>query len=113
MRRGVIHSLEVGRTVDDPEVLDTTPVWSYLERSPGIVLDAYTGLPLPAEGVQAARKEELELMQRLDVWYLVPLAEARSDTGRDPFRVMWVDCNKGIAIILNFVRGCAFKKPGG
>ena len=57
--------------------------------------DDLTGQVLPTELVRAARRKELEYFESKGVWKLVPLGQARSEAGRPPISVRWVDANKG------------------
>ena len=57
--------------------------------------DENTGDPLPAALVDAARREELDFMDRWKVWDVVPVAECIQRTGRRPIGSKWVDVNKG------------------
>jgi len=75
---------EVGLHIDFDSVRDETQKF----------YDEYTGLELPAEGVRRARREEMEFMATLGVWYVEARAVACAD-GTRPIGVRWIDNNKG------------------
>eukprot|EP00971_Amphidinium_carterae_P154556 3065173-Amphidinium_carterae.1 len=58
-------------------------------------VDEYTGMPLPQELVLAARAEELDDYQNMEVFREVPTSEAYAVTGKPPISCRWIDLNKG------------------
>ena len=57
--------------------------------------DDIPGKELVAELVQAARQEELKVVDEMGVWELRPIDECVKVTGKRPTKVRWVDVNKG------------------
>ena len=57
--------------------------------------DDLTGQPLKDSLVKEARAAELLYFHTKGVWVKVPIGKARSETGRAPISVRWVDVNKG------------------
>ena len=53
------------------------------------------GLPLDPERVRAARAEEWEYMEELEVMEEASLDEALAETGHQPIPTRWVDLDKG------------------
>eukprot|EP00971_Amphidinium_carterae_P018715 369083-Amphidinium_carterae.1 len=51
-------------------------------------------MELPSEGVIHARHEEMVYMKHLGVWKYSAVEECFTETGRRPYGVRWVDCNK-------------------
>jgi hypothetical protein len=111
---GRLGSLELGQHDDEPEAIPeegdlshaphghgddgatpapTTTPWSPVFR------DEYTGLVLPTDLVEKARKDEIGFMNKLGVWR----AERRDRAmvgmapGSKPIGVRWIDSDKGDA----------------
>ena len=57
--------------------------------------DDISGKELLPELVQAARQEELKVVDEMGVWEVRPLSECLEVTGKKPTKVRWVDVNKG------------------
>ena len=57
--------------------------------------DDISGKELIPELVQAARQEELKVVDEMGVWEVRPLAECLEVIGMKPTKVRWVDGNKG------------------
>ena len=57
--------------------------------------DDLSGEELDAEGVDAARKEEMEEYKKHGVYTKVPIKECWDETGKEPIGTRWVDINKG------------------
>jgi hypothetical protein len=45
--------------------------------------------------VRAVRGEELEVIEKMKVWKIVPLETCWQETGKKPIGTKWVDVNKG------------------
>jgi hypothetical protein len=58
-------------------------------------IDRYSGLHLKPDKVREARNEEIQFAIKLDAWDVKPRRECIERTGTNPFRSMWIDCNKG------------------
>ena len=61
----------------------------------GRIKDDLTGQTLHDDRVAVARATELKFFDTKGVWKKVPRADARSQTGKPPISVRWVDVNKG------------------
>lgn len=57
--------------------------------------DDISGQVLEGSLVGATRATEFEFFQSKEVWRKVPKAQAKSETGRPPLSVSWVDVNNG------------------
>ena len=64
--------------------------------------DDISGQVLKNPLVKQARATELEFFRSKKVWVKVPKAQARSQSGRPPISVRWVDVNKGDEINPNY-----------
>ena len=64
--------------------------------------DDISGQVLKGSLARAARATELEFFHSKKVWRKVPKAQARSETGRPPISVRWVDVNKGDEVNPNY-----------
>ena len=53
------------------------------------------GNALESNLVQAARAEELEYIQKVNIWELTSINECFATTGRKPITLRWIDTNKG------------------
>ena len=62
--------------------------------------------------VRAAREEELKVVDEMGVWELRPIAECIEVTGKKPFKVRWVDVNKGDDVKDPFPRSTCFRPEG-
>ena len=91
MLDGTVGALEVGLTVEEPDVFSTAAAGgAYAE-----VWDRVSGQLLDGERVHKARDEEMVYMRMLKVFEYAPLEEAREATGRAPISVDGVDVDKG------------------
>lgn len=59
-------------------------------------MDDVKNKQLRLEDVRAARKEEVEYMQRRGIWKIVDEKECWGKQGKGPGSVKWVDTDKGI-----------------
>ena len=57
--------------------------------------DDISGEALPAEGVKAARAEEVDFMEDWKCWIRVAWEEVIRRSGKKPIQTRWVDVNKG------------------
>ena len=57
--------------------------------------DGISGAELPADVVNAARQDELDVIQKMCVWERRPKSECIARTGRTPIKLRWVDVNEG------------------
>ena len=105
-RKRLLHldALETHPTLDEPDFTSLNE--EYWQQDPVatvkdddeeelIVYDHYTGFRLPSDGVKAARKDEMDFLDSLKVWTLVPIQMCRDETNAAPVGVRWIDCNKG------------------
>lgn len=60
-----------------------------------VMWDDVSGRELRSDLVQAARKEELEVVRNMKVWTKVPRSQCLADTGRQPIGTRLVDTNTG------------------
>ena len=60
--------------------------------------DDVSGQVLDPKLTEAARKEEIECVNSMDVYRKVPISECISETGRRPIGTRWIDVNKGDSI---------------
>ena len=58
-------------------------------------MDDVAGAELPAHLVKAARKEELEVIEKMGVWEPRPRSECLARTGKNPIKLRWLDSHKG------------------
>ena len=102
--RGVsLNAIEVGigpHVDDEPEKLLTkndlgTLAAAATDGDQPVYWDAYTGMALQTDKVEAARRSELEFGEQLGAWVVRPREEAILRSGRAPIRTRWIDCNKG------------------
>jgi len=59
--------------------------------------DHSTGLQLDPKLAVEARTAEMDWMEQMKVWEIVPIEECYARTGRAPIPIGWVDLNKGDA----------------
>ena len=57
--------------------------------------DDVTGKELKPDQVMAARREEMEYVDSMGVYDVVPVADCWKATGKPPIKSRWVDINKG------------------
>jgi len=73
--------------------------WADLEEDEDVhydaVYDDLTGKMLEGAEVQKARLNEIEALDSMRVWDIVPIAVCLQATGRKPINGRWVDINKG------------------
>ena len=62
--------------------------------SRGTYYDELTGEDLPKQGVEDARRDEMEFFIKMGVYEHAPIEEAWQVTGRSPIDVKWVDVRK-------------------
>ena len=86
-----INAVETGPVLEEPEAF-TSPPESAQEAE---FLDQATGLPLDPERVRAARAEEWQYMEELEVMKEASLDEALAETGHQPIPTRCVDLDKG------------------
>ena len=91
MLDGTVGALEVGLTVEEPDVLTTAAAGGVHKD----VWDRISGQLMDGERVHKAREEEMVYMRMLKVFEYATLEEAREATGRAPISVDWVDVDKG------------------
>jgi hypothetical protein len=91
MLDGTVGALEVGLTVEEPDVLTTAAAGGVHKD----VWDRISGQLMDGERVHKAREEEMVYMRMLKVFEYATLDEAREATGRAPISVDWVDVDKG------------------
>ena len=60
-----------------------------------IYWDDVSGKELNSDLVKAARKEQLDVVRKMQVWKTVPREQCIAETGRQPIGKRWVDTNKG------------------
>jgi len=100
VNRGVIGALEVGPTVEEPELVvepnDLIIAEDHAEAEGPIAFDEYTGLQLDPTLTRKARESELEFLNKLGTWLVVPRQQAIDD-GYKVIGTRWVECNKGDA----------------
>ena len=91
VRGGHLGALEAGPTAEEPELVYDPEMAKVDERK---FYDEYTGLELPAAGVVAARKAEIDYMNRLGTWQVARRSDACAN-GEKVIGTRWIDCNKG------------------
>ena len=64
--------------------------------------DDQTGKELRPDLVQAARAEELKIVDEMGVYEEVPFSDAVKHTGRPPIKSRWLDINKGDSELPNY-----------
>ena len=78
---------------------ETTRNWADMTEEehaePKTFYDNLTGKALKHEKVIEARLDEIEALQDMGVWEVVPVAECMRKTQKKPIRGRWVDVNKG------------------
>ena len=83
MLDGAVGALEVGLTVEEPEVFPVAAAGG----KHADVWDRVSGQLLDGDGVHKARGEEMVYMRMLKVFEYATLEEAREATGRAPISV--------------------------
>lgn len=93
---GTLMPLEVGITAEDPEM----PIDMRVVDDPSKhdFYDEYTGIPLPVDGVRAARREEMIFLRDLGAWRVL-LRTVACANGDKPIRVRWIDHDEGMLYI--------------
>ena len=87
-----INAVETGPVLEELEACTYPPE----SAEEALFLDQATGLPLDPERVRAARAEEWEYMEELEVMEEASLDEALAGTGHQPIPTRWVvDLDQG------------------
>ena len=90
-----LGAVEEVEPIDEQHDADIdTEHWQAFDDTSGKELDAAT--------VHKARLEEMEFMDKMGVYTVVPVSEAWTVTGKAPIRSRWVDVNKGDDVDRNY-----------
>jgi len=96
--RSVIGALEVGPTVEEPELVvqgsNLRVHGDNITDDGPVAYDEYPGLQLSPVLVKKAREDEIDFLNKLGTWSVVPRSQA-DDEGLGILRARWVERNKG------------------
>ena len=97
---GVLEDGAIGPVMEEMPALqsqDAPEDWQWTSED-GVFIDDVTGHELDPVLVRAARAGEIDYIYKQQVYVKVPYETAMERTGSPPFKVRWVDINKGDVI---------------
>jgi hypothetical protein len=93
--RGSINSVETIGTACEDTADVTADRHAHHDSCDPYFVDDVSGMILDTQRVKAARKEEIEGVNKHNVYTKVPIQECWDKTGQAPVSTKWVDINKG------------------